>query len=431
MRFIIVFIFCCFTATSAWAAEALTLQESVNQGLLHAPRFQAEEAAQRASLENTSLGRAQLLPYISVNGSLKKLKQGYTYSQPANLAFLQTTVNNRATSYGIQAVQPLFDLSRWAKYKQSQQAVATASSKLALKRQQTILEIASAWLDLFRKKAAWKAAEANEKAALKLRDKMQLAFREGHASANDKLAAASHFLLAKAVLASLVGHDVRVAISPPMKMQPLPLTPATLSGWQQQAEQHGLSIRFADHKKLLAEDQYLEALGNAMPKVQLVAGWNRVKNSDGNFGGSTVHTTMVGVEVSMPLYAGGALSARRRQAVNEKVQAEYMVADAKRSTRLAIQRAWLGLHSSFNELIALQQAEYSSKQALKAAKIGFDVGLRDMYELLDSQQRFTGSQQAYADAISRYLMAWLELHAAAGTLSSDDVAEVDRALQLP
>ena len=428
----------CGVPMLAQSSESIDLQHSVMQALQHAPALKAEQAAQRASIEAAHMGRAALLPYIAVNGSIQKQQQRFTYDVP--IALLRTHVNNRATSYGIQLVQPLFDLAKWSRYEQAQEALKSAQSKLDLQRQTTILQTTAAWLDVVRAQAAWKAAQANESAMLQVQKQAATSFRLGAASINDSLLAGSRLdiakaqrihsqntlLQAKATLASLMGQDGDMQVSLPRTFSKLPLQAPTLQAWQHTAEEHALGIELATQRKTVAQQQYMESVGEALPKVQLIASWNQSNNSDGSFGGSKVQTGVIGVEFNAPLYAGGALSDRRRQATQEKVQAEYLIADAQRNTRLATQQSWLDMQSSLSEIAALQHARHSVQQALKASHIGFEVGLKSLNDVLDAQQRVASTEQSYANAIAHYVMAWVQLHATAGVLQTQDLSAVDQ-----
>jgi len=424
-------------APQVWASETVSLQVAVQQALQHAPALQAEQAARDAAQENKNLGKAQLLPYVAVSGSLNRQKQQFVYDIPN--AFLRTNVNSLNSSYGIQLAQPLFDLSKWALYKQGELGAISADLKLAIKRQQTILQTASAWLDVMRSKAALDAAKHNEQAMQDLTKKARIAFQVGLSSMNDSLAAQSRSDLARAAriraesallqaqstLNSLLGHTVAINVHIADNFHALMLHPNTLHAWQEHAEQQSLTIALAHEQADVFDNQYTEALGNAMPKVQLVAGWNRNQSTDGTFGGSSVKTSMIGIEVNAPLYAGGALSAKRRQVTQQKVQAEYQIAEAKRSTRLSIQQTWLALQSNLAELSALKQAKKSAQQALKASQVGLEVGLRTLNDVMDSEQRLASTQESYADALARYAMTWLQLHATAGHLQSTDLKALD------
>ncbi|MBL1353079.1 MAG: TolC family outer membrane protein [Zetaproteobacteria bacterium] len=426
---------------AASATESLGLQAAVEQALQYAPALQAEQAARDAAQENIALGKAVLRPYVAVSGSFKQEKQHFTYDQP--LSFLRTNISNRKIFYGIQLVQPLFDLSKWALYQQGQLTATSADLKLAVQRQQTTLQAASAWLDVMRSQAALHAATKNEQAMQSLAKKMDLAFKIGLSSINESLAAVSRFdlakaariraanavLQAKATLDSLLGQAVNVDVQIPQNFRPLSLQPNNLEGWKTIAENQSLSIQLARERVEIFDNQYTQALGNAMPKVQLIAGWNKNQASDGSFGGSSVKTSVIGIELNAPLYAGGALSAKRREATKHKVQAEYQIAEAKRSTRLSIQQTWLALQSGLAELSALKHAKVSAKEALKASQVGLEVGLRTLNDVMDSQQRLASTEQSYADALARYAMSWLQLHTIAGQLKSDDLKALDHLLK--
>ncbi|MDQ6991221.1 MAG: TolC family outer membrane protein [Mariprofundaceae bacterium] len=426
---------CCIQPV--WASESISLQAAVEQALQHAPALRAEQAARDAAQENIALGKARLLPYVTVSGSFQQEKQQFVYDKP--ISFLRSNINNRNISYGIQLVQPLFDLSKWSLYQQGQLAAASADLKLAVQRQQTTLQAASAWLDVLRSHVALDAAQKNEQAMQSLAKKAKLAFNIGLSSINESLAASSRFDLAKAArirtanavlqaqanLDSLLGHAVHVDAYIPADFHPLPLQPNDLEAWKKITAAQSLRIQLAKEKTKLVDKQYTQALGSAMPTVQLIAGWNKNQASDGSFGGSSVKTSVIGIELNAPLYAGGALSAKRRQAVDNKLQSDYQVAEAKRSTRLRTQQIWLALQSGWDELSALQHAKISGKEALKASQVGLEVGLRTLNDVMDSQQRLASTQQAYADALARYVMSWLQLQALADHLDDSHLSHLD------
>ena len=423
------------------ASEAVNLQQSVDLALRHAPMLQAAQAARDAAQESINLGQAQLLPSLSLSASLMRKHQDFNYQQPA--AFLRPAVRNTEKAYGIQAYQPLFDLSKWANYQQGELLAENSALQLEAERQQTILQTAAAWLDQIRAQAVLDAATSSEKAMQKLARQAELSFEIGMASVNDSFAAQSRHDLstsariraeqavwqAKAQLDSLLGRDSSVQTHIQPHTHPLTITPDSLEAWQSIAENHALGIQRYEQAVAMADNQHMQALGTAMPKVQLVAGWNQTNSSDGSFGGSTVKSSIIGVELNAPLYAGGALSAKRRQTTQAKVQAEYNVAEAKRTTRLNIQQAWLGLQSTASEMRAMQTALTSAASAQHAAAVGFEVGLRTITDLMDADERIASAKQGYADAWVRHAMAFLQLYAAAGTLDHKPLQLIDERMR--
>ncbi|MDQ7002580.1 MAG: TolC family protein [Ghiorsea sp.] len=431
---------CVLLATPAIAADAPNLNAAVALALEHTPSLQAAQAARDASVEDVSLGRAWLLPSVVVTGSLTRINQDFNYNKPS--AFLSPTVRNREQDYGIRISQPLFDVAKWAMYKQGSISAATGEVKLAIQRQRTILEASAAWLDVMRAQAAYAAAIASEKAMDRLATQAKAAFDVGTAAVNDSLSASSRRDLAKAgriragqVLAqakarlnSLVGKPLDVSVALHQDIKPLHAMPDALKIWEQRAEVNALGVRLSSQGIAIADAAHLQAVGTAMPNVQLVAGWNHNKSSDSTFGGSTVKAAYIGVELSMPLYAGGATWAKARKSSKQKLQAEFNLAEAKRTARLEARQAWLSVRTTAAEVAALDAALNSAKVEKDAMQVSFEVGLRTMTEALDAQERFASAQQRYADVVARHAMAYLQLMAATGDLNNTSVAMVNTTL---
>lgn len=426
--------------TAATQAEAESLKSAVIAALEHAPALQAAEAARDASKEDITLGRAWLLPYVVADGSLTRQDQDSSYGNITVARFLTTTARNNQRAYSIKAYQPLFDVAKWASYQQGKISAATGALKLAMQRQQTILQAAAAWLSVMRAQAAFAAAQASEQAMKRLAIQAKVSFDVGTVAINDALAARSRRDLAKAKrirarqlldqakaeLYSLVGKQIVVSVDLHHGLQPLHANPDDLNAWQQQAERAALTVRLRDQAIAMADAAHLQAIGSATPKLQLVATWGREKNSDGIFGRSADKDTSIGIEFSMPLYAGGSSWAKQRKSSKEKVQAEFEREEAKRSARLAALQSLLGLRTTAAEVAALDVALSSAETETKAAQASFDVGVRTITEALDAEERLAVARQNYADAVARHAMAYLQLLASADKLTAASLSVVDQ-----
>jgi len=424
----------------SFSAHAESLKSVVDQALAHAPLLQAAEAARDASKEDVILGRAWLLPYVVANGSLTRKNQDLNYDRsglPA--ALLSSTVRNNEQVYGIKAYQPLFDVEKWAIYQQGKVSAATGEVRLSMQWQQTILEASAAWLDVIRAQAAFSAAQASEQAMNKLAMQAKASFEVGTAAVNDSLSASSRRDLSKAAriragqvltqaeaqLNSLVGKEMRVSVELHQGMEPLQVKQDKLDIWEQRAEIMALGVQLSDQAVAMAEAEHLKSVGRAMPTLQMVAGWNRNKSSDGTFGASTVKGVSIGLELSMPLYAGGATWAQQRKSSKEKIQAEFKVAEARRMARLAARQSLLGLRTTAAEVKALDAALSSAKAETKASQAGFEVGVRTITDALDAEERLAVAKQRYADAVARHAMAYLQLMASTNELDESSVSRVD------
>ncbi|MBN4076926.1 TolC family protein [Mariprofundus ferrooxydans] len=424
----------------AFSADATRLQSVVALALEHAPTLQAAEAARDAAAEDITLGRAWLLPYVVANGSLTRRNQDFSYDR--TIGFLTTTVRNNEQIYGIKAYQPLFDVEKWAIYQQGKISAATGEVKLAIQRQQTILQASAAWLDVIRAQATFSAAKASEQAMNTLAMQAKAAFEVGTAAINDSLSARSRrdltkaariragqaLALSQAQLNSLVGKNLPVSVELYQGIEPLHVSKDKLEVWEQRAEATSLGVQLSDQALAMADAEHLKSVGGAMPTLQLVAGWDYNKSSQGIFVGSTVKSASIGIEMSIPLYAGGSTWAEQRKASKEKIQAEFNMAEAKRTARLAARQSLLGLRTTAAEVEALDAALSSAKMEKKAAQAGFEVGIRTITDALDAEERLAAARQRYADAVARHAMAYLQLMASSNHLAKSTVEKIDQLL---
>ncbi|PIP03722.1 MAG: type I secretion protein TolC [Zetaproteobacteria bacterium CG12_big_fil_rev_8_21_14_0_65_54_13] len=423
--------------TPTLCAQPVSLSQAVNDALAHAPALQSAEAGRMSALEDEKLGRAWLLPYVVASGSWKKVREDIAYDRP--IAFpLATELNMHKSEYGIKAFQPLFDLEKWSYYEQGKASAAMGEAALQQARRQTVLAAASAWLDVMRAGERLKAAMASEQAMNRLAEQAEASFKVGLEPVNTSLAAASRRDLTRvqriraeqvlnqagAVLSSLLGHAAVVSASIDGMPVPLRLNHVSEQEWLALAEAAD-QVQLAERSVEMAEADKMKALGGALPKVQLVAGWDKQRSSSGTFGtGSRVQSASIGVEFSMPLYAGGGTWAQQRKSEQEKIRADADLDEAQRQAQLATRQAWLQWQATGSELDAMKAALISARSEREAAHAGFEAGLRTMSEVLDAEDRLASARAGLADSVASHGLSVLQLYAAVGALDTDQVTVV-------
>ncbi len=415
-------------------AEPLTLSQAVSLALEHAPAMQAAEAGRDAAAEDADIGRAALLPYVQASGSYRKQKQNTKYDVPQ--AFFKTDLNYGETFVGLRAVQPLFDLERWAGYRQGEISAETGELRLRMERQRLMLETAQAALTVITAQAALDAAEARERAAGKLAAEARAAFKAGTKAKTERLEAEARFDLvkaerlaaannldqARATLASLIGGGVEVVAMP--KLTAAPQAPDNPVQWEQQAAEHALPVLLARLQLELAKEERSKALGSGLPKVEAFAEVGRSRAGDSMLGSATtVRSRAVGVQLKVPLYAGGGPSAQVRKSEKERVQAEYALADDVRLARLSARQACLALQAAAMQVAAMQKARLSAREAAEAAHIGHRAGLRSMTDVLDADELRYRTERDLAIARAQYVAATLQLKASVGELDTGSLPD--------
>jgi outer membrane protein len=129
----------------------------------------------------------------------------------------------------------------------------------------------------------------------------------------------------------------------------------------------------------------------------------------------------------MPLFQGGANS-RVREASALRDKAVSDLDNARRTAAQNARQAYLGVTSGLAQVKAFEAAQVSSRSALDANKLGYEVGVRINIDVLNAQSQLFDTQQKLAKARYDTLMAQLKLKAAAGTLGDEDIKAINALL---
>ena len=431
----LLFIICMSVSSFVWAEEG-TLARAVALALEHAPAMKAAEAGRDSAQEDIYIGRAALLPRLDATGSYQYRHTKTSYDLPRNL--FEPNIKYREANGSLRAVQPLFDLERWAGYRQGELSAETGEMRLRLERQRLMLETAQASLEAVTAASALRAAKAKEEAAERLSAQAQALFEGGVAAVNDRLdadtrrdlaiaerfAAANVLDQAFSTLASLTGAADMKVVSPVIADSiALPKLPVEL--WEQQAAESAISVRLARLQFRTAEEGELKVVGSSLPKVEAFASIEGDRATMGQLGtGTRTRDHAIGVQVSVPLFASGGDLAQVRKSKQAALQAQFALEDDIRLARLTARQAYQGYTAAISQLHAMRQAVASSKEAANAARMGHEVGLRTMTEVLDADERRFDAEKNLAGAEAQFVFAELQLKSSVGVLDAEPLPDV-------
>ncbi|MBK8162074.1 MAG: TolC family protein [Gammaproteobacteria bacterium] len=165
------------------------------------------------------------------------------------------------------------------------------------------------------------------------------------------------------------------------------------------------------------------------PTLDLVASLSRAEDDGGVNGEIEVEDRTVGLQFSLPLYLGGAVASRTREAAYLLTQAREDVESQRRATLRQARDAYLAVVAGINSVNALGQARVSAQSALDATQAGFEVGTRTTVDVLAAQSDLFAAQREYAQARYDYILNLLRLKQASGLLAPEDIEEVNRWLE--
>jgi outer membrane protein len=394
------------------------------------------QANYQANLERGAQGKGQLLPSVVFNAARFSVSQDI--QQPA-----PRTGDYDSDAYSLQLTQPLYRKSNFAAYAQGKAIAAQAEAEIAIARGELIIRSAQAYFDVL-SAADTLAFTRTEKAAIE--GQMQLAernFAVGNATVVDVHEARARHDLAQAQEVS-ADNDLQVkrealtilVNATPEKLATLapnlPLQrpdPQDVESWNKTAQEKNPLIVASARAVQVAEEEIEKNRGGHYPTLDLVAAHGYNKNGS-IFSSATYEytTNQVGVQLQVPLYAGGITQSRVREALARRDQARAALDQTRRTVTRLTREAHLAITGGIARVRALEQAQASSKKALESTLIGYESGVRTGVDVLNAQRDLYRTQRDLSQTRYAYLLSQLRLKLAAGTLSEADLGAVNALL---
>jgi len=423
-------------------AGAVTLQQAYEAALKNDPTYRMAYYDREASRENRVIGRAALLPSVSANYALSRNVADVDTLQQNVLgigdARFLTHPRYLSRSAGVQLRQPILNLDGVARYRQGKVAAEQGEAAFEASTDDVAVRVASAYMDaLFAddQVALSKVARDMYLEQMHVNDRL---FEKGEGTRTDMLETQARLELAEAqlteaqdnavaareTLAGIIGMDPGPLDKLGEGFRPAGITPSSFEAWEQIAREHNPELAAA---RLAVENARLEIDKNRAghyPRVDLVAAYSRGDAESINTYTQNTVNRAIGVQVNIPIYQGGAISAATRQAAAGYGRAQSDL-DARTSKVLVeLRKAHSLVQSSVRKIEALDKAVASGRLLMTATEKSIQGGVRINLDLLNAQQQLYTSQRDLAQARYSYLIGLLRLRAAAGTLDGGSVKEV-------
>ncbi len=422
-------------ATPALATDLL-------QAYLQAQDYDAQFSAARANLdagqEKGPQGRSGLLPSLSLSGNT------IWNDNDISSSGTNTTRRYNSNAYSLTLSQPVFRWQNWVAYDQGKLAAAQAEAQFAQARQDLILRVSQAYFDVLNAQVNLEAARAQKTAIAQQLEQAKKYFEVGTATIVDTYEAQSRYDLATAqeiagessleiaqealrvVIGELSGElamlDTQKAIQPP--------NPAKVESWMDAARQGNINVQIQGQTEEIAAKEVQRTRAGHYPTLDVVANAGRSKTISST-GGGPVETDVnnIGLQLNIPIFQGGYVSSKTREAVALHSAAQANLEAARRDAALQARQNYLGVVNGLAQIRALEAAHESSKASLESNKLGYEVGVRINIDVLNAEQQLFVTRRDLAKAYHDTLMARLRLKAAVGTLEEADLREINALLK--
>lgn len=428
-------------ATTAPAASQ-DLADIWHLALQHDPSYASIQAGRDAEQEVVPQARARLLPYITASA-------GAEVDNTRRRRDLSDSQTRQRALWALTLSQPIVDISAWNSLERAQYIAAAADVAQAQGLQNLILQVTQAYFNVLTAQDTLRALQAQKQAIETQLQAAQHGFELGSTSITDTHEAQARLdlLMASeydAINALQVSNDVLASL---IYQQPEPLAelstdttlpapePNRLDNWVDQATQANLGVVRAHLETRVVEKQLDIAKSEHYPRLDLQAQTGSASDR-GIRGlhpdpGPRSMDSSVGLVLSIPLFTGGELSSVVREQSSRLQQMRYELEAAKRTARQTTQQYFSGVTSGLARVNALEAAEQSSRAALEANQLAYEVGVRVNIDVLNAQQQLYETQRQLSRARYDTLMDSLRLKASSGTLSEHDLLAVNALLTQP
>ena len=349
-----------------------------------------------------------------------------------------------ARGYTLTFTQPIFRAQNFIQYDQAEYQVKQAEASFGQAGQDLIVRVAQAYFDVLAARDTLGLVRAQKAATSEQLAQAKRNFEVGTATITDTHEAQARFdlIVAQEIAAQNDLENKRRALQQvtgkeyagltPLRadVKLAPPNPAEMQAWVDLAERQSYPVLIQDAGTEIAALEAKRNRAGHYPTLDLVAthGQSSQTGSELSSIGSDRTTSTIGLQLALPLFQGGAISSREREAAANHEKAKQDLENARRSSVLSTRQSYLSVINGIAQVRALEQALVSSQSALDSNKLGYEVGVRINIDVLNAQQQLFQTRRDLAVARYNTITSHLRLKAAAGSLKEEDLEEVNRAL---
>jgi len=434
--------------TSLFLVSGIATSENIidiyNEALENDPQYRAAEYSLLSGKEIVVQGRAGLMPSVSISGSTN-------WNESYQGGILSNEYNSFSSSARLS--QPLIRLDSWFQYKRSQSLTNAAEADFGYEQQNLVVRTAELYFGVLRAVDNLNAAKSEEKAIKKQLDQAQQRFEVGlsaitgvqEAQLAYDLSLASRIrtegavFSAREALNALVGREVYSIDALGNDLPVVNPFPASKQDWVNLAIQNNYQLKAARLRRDASKNSARSAASDHLPKLDIVGNvskseTNQYRYDDLDTGGliitvpSETERRSYGIQLSMPIFQGGAVNSRRKKAYADYDKSVEDTLFIERSVIQEVRSQYSNVITLVANVNAQEQAVVSATSALEATKVGYEVGTRNIVDLLQSEKNLYSAERNLANAKYDYILANLRLGLSAGNLEPENIADINNFL---
>src|SRR3954468_7032755 len=421
--------------------------EDLLQVYREAQRYDAVYGAARFSLdagrERIPQARALLLPALNLSATASR--QDIDVKSTDQLIAPSFQRNPNSVGYTFTLSQPVFRAQNLLQRDQADYQVRQAEATFAQASQDLAVRAAQAYFDVLAAQDTLTLVGAQKAAISEQLAQAKRNFEVGTATITDTHEAQSRYdlIIAQEIAAQndldskrralqlVTGKEYEQLKALRVDIRLAPPSPNDMQAWVDIAEKQAYPVLAQEAATAVAQLEVKRQSSGHWPTLDLVGTYGTTKDTGSlqTGVGGEITTSQLALQLAIPLYQGGGISSREREAAANYYKARDDLVNARRTAALNTRQTYLAVINGIAQVAALEQALTSSQSALDSNRLGYEVGVRINIDVLNAQQQLFPTRRDLAVARYNAILNHLRLKAAAGTLRDEDLAEVNRALQ--
>ncbi len=421
-------------------AHAGEFERVYSAALEYDARFQGAKHALRYTEEGVPLARASLLPSVSVNLSDTAVRGTREISGAGS-----TDLDYRTPTQSINVRAPLVNFEGAQQYRQAQAQAETAKARFASSRADLIDRLTVAYLQRMLAEDNFQVIHTQIQALVEQRNLMRKRLDRGEGTKTELAEARANLSLVQAqwadardlvtntqtALEMISGQKLEKTNRLGVVFAPSPLAPASLEQWQEMAAAGNQDVEAKRRAIEVAKAGVARSNAGHLPRLDLVASASSSRNDSVSTLNQSINQSTVGLQLNIPIYSGGAITASVRQALAEQARAESDHLSEQRALGQEVKRLFQIVQNGKIKLEAYEDALESSRVALDGTQKGQLSGLRTNADVLEALRKVSQAQRDLAQARYDHILQRLRLFNKAGLAPETVVAHVDELLTQP
>ena len=438
----------CTTLIAAQISTADTLNDIYESALLNDPVLRAARASFNADRETKNIARGALLPQLAISGDYTSSEinddsRSVFIIDGATLNSVTAgLIDSDETSYGVSLSQAFFDMPSWYSFKSGKALSDSAQAQFAADQQSLIIRVSEAYFNVLRAYDNLQTRSAEQRAIQRQLEQTRERFEVGLLPITDvheaqavfddaavnSLEARGALNIAFEGLQVLTGRDHEVLAGLTDTFMATDPEPLSNQEWVNFAIGNNFQLKVAKLGKDAAYNSAKAAAAARLPKITGRATYFE-SDADGTRYTSPFDSQQDGhsfvVSVTMPIWMGGSVDAQRRQAKQRSIASNEGYTATKRNVIQASRSLHQLVLTNTARVKARKQSITSADSALQATQAGYEVGTRNIVDVLVAQRSVYQARRNYANARYDYILSMMRLKEVAGQLAPDDIYQLN------